>query len=54
MRIAILGAGAMGSVIEGHLAAAGNDVDLIDINEGYVTAVNSNGRDLPPEAQRWS
>ena len=43
MRIAILGAGAMGSVIGGHLAAAGNDVDLIDIDEGYVTAVNSNG-----------
>ena len=43
MRIAMLGAGAMGSVIGGHLAAAGNDVDLIDIDEGYVTAVNSNG-----------
>ena len=43
MRIAILGAGAMGSIIGGHLAAAGNDADLIDIDEGYVTAVNSNG-----------
>ena len=43
MRIAVLGAGAMGSVVGGHLAAAGNDVVLIDIDEDYVAAVNADG-----------
>lgn len=43
MDIAMLGAGAMGSVIGGHLAAAGNKVVMIDVNDDYVTAINRNG-----------
>ena len=33
----------MGSVIGGHLAAAGNDVVLINIDQDFVAAVNANG-----------
>ena len=43
MRIAMLGAGAMGSVFGGQLAAAGNDVVLINVDEDYVSTVNTNG-----------
>lgn len=43
MRIAVLGAGAMGSIVGGHLAAAGNDVVLIDIDEDNVAAINADG-----------
>ena len=43
IHIAVLGAGAMGSVIGGHLAAAGNDVVLINIDQDFVAAVNANG-----------
>jgi len=43
MKIAILGAGAMGSVFGGHLALAGNDVFLINIDKQFVDTVNSNG-----------
>ena len=39
----MLGAGAIGSVVGGHLAAAGNDVVLINIDEDYVAAVNADG-----------
>ena len=35
MRIAMLGAGAMGSIFGGQLAAAGNDVVLINVDEDY-------------------
>ena len=53
MQIAILGAGAMGSVVGGYLAAAGNSVTLIDINDDFVTAINSRGLILESEgAQR--
>ena len=43
MRIAMLGAGAMGSVFGGQLASAGNDVVLINVDEDYVSTVNTNG-----------
>ena len=43
MKISIIGAGAMGSLFGGKLAAAGNDVVLFDINQAHVDAVNSNG-----------
>ena len=43
MQIAVLGAGAMGSVVGGYLAAAGNSVTLIDINDDFVTTINSRG-----------
>jgi 2-dehydropantoate 2-reductase len=43
MKTAILGAGAMGSVVGGALAQAGNDVILIDIAKETVEAINSGG-----------
>jgi 2-dehydropantoate 2-reductase len=43
MRTAILGAGAMGSVIGSFLAEAGADVVLVDISRPIVDAITSNG-----------
>jgi 2-dehydropantoate 2-reductase len=43
MKTAILGAGAMGSVVGGALAQAGNDVILIDVVKDTVEAINSAG-----------
>lgn len=43
MKVAVLGAGAMGSVIGGLLAKAGNDVTLIDVWHEAVEAINSRG-----------
>ncbi len=46
MRTAILGAGAMGSVIGGLLAQAGDDVVLIDVAQPLVDAIRANGLTL--------
>ncbi len=43
MKISIIGAGAMGSLFGGKLAAAGNDVVLYDINKAHVDAINADG-----------
>ncbi|MEM7061489.1 MAG: ketopantoate reductase family protein [Pseudomonadota bacterium] len=43
MRTAILGAGALGSVIGALLARGGRDVALWDIDDQHLTAVNANG-----------
>jgi 2-dehydropantoate 2-reductase len=43
MKIAVIGAGAMGSVFGGLLAQAGNDVTLIDVWREAVDAINANG-----------
>lgn len=43
MKIAVLGAGAMGSVIGGALAKAENDVVLIDVVKETIEAINSRG-----------
>jgi 2-dehydropantoate 2-reductase len=43
MKIAVLGAGAMGSVIGGVLARAGHDVTLIDVHQPTINAINANG-----------
>ncbi|MEE9336014.1 MAG: 2-dehydropantoate 2-reductase [Granulosicoccaceae bacterium] len=43
MRIAVLGAGAMGSWIGGHLALSGNDVCLLTTNNEHINAVRENG-----------
>ncbi|MBI9106966.1 MAG: 2-dehydropantoate 2-reductase [Spirochaetales bacterium] len=43
MKISIIGAGAMGSLFGGKLAACGNEVVLYDINKEHVAAVNTNG-----------
>jgi 2-dehydropantoate 2-reductase len=43
MKIAVLGAGAMGSVTGGALAKAGNDVVLIDVSKEIIEAIKSRG-----------
>jgi len=39
MKVAVVGAGAMGSLFGGHLAMAGTDVTLVDIDEAHVGAI---------------
>jgi len=43
MRVAILGAGAMGSWFGGQLAVQGHDVQLLTTNRSHIEAVNTNG-----------
>lgn len=43
MRIAVVGAGAMGSVYAGLLAAAGHDVAVCDVNAAHVEAIRARG-----------
>jgi len=43
MKIAIIGAGAMGSLYGGLLAESGNEVHLIDVWKEHVEAINNNG-----------
>lgn len=43
MKVAVIGAGAMGSVIGGLLAKAGNDVTLVDVWRETVDAINAKG-----------
>lgn len=43
MRIAVVGAGAMGSVYAGLLADAGNDVWVVDTWEAHVAAIREHG-----------
>src|SRR6516162_3194452 len=43
MRIAVVGAGAMGSVYAALLASAGNDVWAVDVNAAHVEAIRSGG-----------
>lgn len=50
MKIAILGAGAMGSVLGSLLAKSGNDVTLIDVWKETVEAINRNGLKLQNKA----
>jgi 2-dehydropantoate 2-reductase len=45
-RIAIVGAGAVGSYLGGHLARAGNDVTLIDPWPEHVAAIRARGLQL--------
>src|SRR5438093_2209032 len=49
MKISVIGAGAMGSVIGGMLAKGGNDVTLVDVSEATVQAINGNGLRIEDE-----
>jgi len=57
MRIAVLGAGAMGSWFGGHLALQGNDVQLLTTNTAHHEAIAKSGlimRKGPTDEQRIS
>ena len=43
MKIAVVGAGAMGSVYAGLLAAAGNEVWVIDVWQEHIDSIRENG-----------
>jgi 2-dehydropantoate 2-reductase len=43
MRVAVVGAGAMGCLYGGHLAEAGVDVSLVDVWREHVDAINAMG-----------
>ncbi|MEH6496953.1 MAG: ketopantoate reductase family protein [Pseudomonas marincola] len=43
MKIAILGAGAMGSIYGARLKKGGADVTLLDVNDAHIDAINTNG-----------
>ena len=43
MKIAVLGAGAMGSLFGGRLAQAGFEVQLVDVNVAHIDAVRAAG-----------
>ena len=49
MKYAVLGAGAMGAVVGGFLARGGHDVELWDVNQPHIDAINARGltMDLP-------
>lgn len=43
MRIAVLGAGSLGTIVGAYLSAGGMDVELIDTYEAHVDALNQTG-----------
>lgn len=43
MRIAVLGAGSLGTIIGAFISAGGKDVELIDVNQEHVDALNHSG-----------
>ena len=43
MKIAVIGAGAMGSIYASFLAQSNNDVLAIDLWEDHIKAINTNG-----------
>jgi len=51
MKVAVVGAGAMGSLFGGLLAEAGAEVWLIDIWEAHMDAVNQRGLEIEREGQ---
>ena len=43
MRVAIYGAGAMGTILGAYIAASGKQIDLITRNTGHVEAIKEHG-----------
>ncbi|MGS0763491.1 ketopantoate reductase family protein [Syntrophomonas curvata] len=43
MKLAIMGAGSLGTIVGARLSQAGYDVDLIDVNAAHVKAMNEKG-----------
>jgi len=46
MRIAVMGAGSIGTIVGALIAKSGRDVVLIDIDEKNVAALNDKGASL--------
>jgi len=56
MKAAILGAGAMGSLVGAHLKKGGGQVYFVDVNEEHMKAVAANGlyMELEDEPEPWT
>lgn len=52
MKIAVIGAGAMGSLFGGFLALGGHDISLVDVNADHVSAINRNGLLIEQDSTR--
>ncbi len=50
-RVAVLGAGAMGSLFGGLLAEGGLDVTLIDVRKDHIDEIRSNGLKITGEGR---
>ncbi|RAP77629.1 ketopantoate reductase family protein [Paenibacillus montanisoli] len=51
MKIAVVGAGAMGGMLAAKFAAAGNEVTLIDVSEPLIRQVNEHGLIIDTKGQ---
>ena len=51
MKIAVVGAGAMGSLFGALLAESGNEAWLYDIRNDHINAINKNGLGLEYEGK---
>ena len=49
MKIAVIGAGAMGMLFGGRLAMAGNDVTMVDVVSAVLETINKDGIELEDE-----
>lgn len=54
MKIAVVGAGAMGVLFGGRLAAAGEEVTMVDVVPAVLEAINNNGLVINDETGRHS
>lgn len=52
MKIAVVGAGSLGTIIGGLITEAGYDVNLIDVNKENLKALNKNGAQLSGHLNR--
>ncbi len=50
LRVAVLGAGAMGAFVGGCLASSGVPVTLLDVNAAHVAAINAHGLRMTTDA----
>lgn len=50
MKIAVIGAGAMGTLFGGKLAMSGNDVTMVDVVPVVLETINTDGIELEDEA----
>ena len=43
MRVAIMGVGSLGTILGAYISKAGKEIDLIDVNQAHVDALNRRG-----------
>ena len=43
MKVAIMGVGSLGTILGAYISKAGKEIDLIDVNQAHVDALNRRG-----------